>query len=348
MVDPRIALAVAGALTLVLLAALRLRRALRGRWHAARERRERVAIEDALKHLHDFEEKRLVPTLQSLAGVLSLSHPAAVRLGARLAALGLLASRGEGLTLTAAGREEARRVIRIHRLWERYLADRTGLPETEWHSEAEQVEHQLSPAEAEALAAAMGHPRFDPHGDPIPTAAGDLPVRRGFPLPPPSPRGLAGGIHLEGEPEAGYRPPGERALLPGCRLRVEAAGDEEMALVADGRELVLSRIEAANVTVAPLPPGEVMGGPYLSLAELAPGERGRVIALARTLRGTQRRRLLDLGIVPGTPVAVEMRSASGDPTAYEVRGATLGLRREQAAKVLVERMRPGAAMPEER
>ena len=262
---------------------------------------------------------------------------------ARLAALGLLASRGEGLTLTAAGREEARRVIRIHRLWS--VTSRTGPASETGGTARQQVEHQLA-GRGRGARPAMGHPVSTPTAS-DPHAAGDLPVRRGF-AHLLSPGVLAEVIHVEDEPEAVYRHLVERALLPGCRLRVEATGDEEMALVADGRELVLSRIEAANVTVAPLPPGEVMGGPYLSLAELAPDERGRVIALARTLRGTQRRRLLDLGIVPGTPVAVEMRSASGDPTAYEVRGATLGLRREQAAKVLVERMLPGAAMPEER
>ena len=56
----------AGALTLVLLARCGCGERC-GRWR--RPGRERVAIEDALKHLHDFEEKRLVPTLQSLAGV---------------------------------------------------------------------------------------------------------------------------------------------------------------------------------------------------------------------------------------------------------------------------------------
>lgn len=343
MVDPRIALAVALGVALAALAALRARRALLASWQRSRTHRERVAIEDALKHLHDFEEKRLVATRHSLSGVLSLSYVAAARLLARLEGLGLLAARGEGVALTPAGREEARRVIRVHRLWERYLADETGLPETAWHAEAEEVEHRLSAAEAEELAAQMGHPRFDPHGDPIPTAAGDLPVRRGFPLTALAPGTLAEVLHVEDEPEAVYRRLVEQAVLPGIRVRVQGSEGERLALVAEGRELSLPRLEAANVTVAPLPAGEVMGGPYLSLADLEVGERARVTGLARALRGAQRRRLLDLGVVPGTLVAVEMRSAGGDPTAYAVRGATLGLRRDQAAMVQVERLGPQTA-----
>jgi len=343
MVDPRIALAVAFGLALATLLAVRGRRAFLARWQRSRVRRERVAIEDSLKHLHDFEEKRLIATRHSLAGVLSLSHVAAARLLARLEALGLLAARGEGVALTAAGREEARRVIRVHRLWERYLADETGLPETEWHSAAEEVEHRLSAAQAEELAAQMGHPRFDPHGDPIPTAAGDLPVRRGFPLTALEPGVLAEVLHVEDEPEAVYRHLVDQAILPGIRLRVRGSEGERLSMVAEGRELELPRLEAANVTVAPLPPGEAMGGPYLSLADLEVGECARVTGLARALRGAQRRRLLDLGVVPGTLVAVEMRSAGGDPTAYAVRGATLGLRRDQARMVLVERVGANAA-----
>ena len=66
-------------------------------------------------------------------------------------------SHGEGFELTNEGRSYALRMIRVHRLWERYLADETGLAETEWHRRAEKLEHNMTEQEAEALAASAGH-----------------------------------------------------------------------------------------------------------------------------------------------------------------------------------------------
>ena len=90
--------------------------------------------------------------------------------------------RPQGFTLSDTGRAYALRVLRTHRLLERFLADRTGTRPAEWHLQAERREHQLSLDETERLARRMGHPLYDPHGDPIPTATGELPEARGTPL----------------------------------------------------------------------------------------------------------------------------------------------------------------------
>ncbi|MBI5957831.1 MAG: ferrous iron transport protein A [Chloroflexi bacterium] len=71
-----------------------------------------------------------------------------------------------------------------------------------------------------------------------------------------------------------------------------------------------------------------------TLADLQPGESGVVKELHST--GLQRRRMMDLGVVPGTVIRVEMRSPLGDPVAYRVRGAMIALRREQAQLVYLE------------
>lgn len=68
-----------------------------------------------------------------------------------------------------------------------------------------------------------------------------------------------------------------------------------------------------------------------TLADLPVGQAGVVITLH--LRGAERRRLLDLGLVPGTVVVAEMRSPLGDPVAYRVRGASVALRRAQAQQI---------------
>ena len=66
-------------------------------------------------------------------------------------------------------------------------------------------------------------------------------------------------------------------------------------------------------------------------------------AISRACQGAQRRRLLDLGLVRGTPVTRELTSAGGDPVAYRIRGALIALRRTQAAWIRIERPDDGAA-----
>ena len=65
-----------------------------------------------------------------------------------------------------------------------------------------------------------------------------------------------------------------------------------------------------------------------TLADLQPGQAGTIAALHST--GPERRRLMDLGMVPGTRVVAEMHSPLGDPVAYRVRGALVALRAQQA------------------
>ena len=96
------------------------------------------------------------------------------------------------------------------------------------------------------------------------------------------------------------------------------------------------------MTVRVLPEGEGAKGPSETLADLAPGEVGRVLDLSPACRGQQRRRLLDLGVVKGTEITAEMTSAAGDPVAYLIRGALIALRRGQAEWVLIERVETAA------
>lgn len=71
-----------------------------------------------------------------------------------------------------------------------------------------------------------------------------------------------------------------------------------------------------------------------TLDTLAPRQRAVVTAL--TCQGLERRRLMDLGIVPGTAIQVELVSPLGDPVAYLVRGSLIALRREQARQIHVQ------------
>lgn len=72
----------------------------------------------------------------------------------------------------------------------------------------------------------------------------------------------------------------------------------------------------------------------LTLADLQPGDTGVVAALFS--KGLERRRMMDMGLVPGTKVRAEMSSPLNDPVAYRVRGALIALRQEQARLVSIE------------
>ena len=98
---------------------------------------ERVLLEDAVKHVYTCESLGRDCSLESLAGQLELSTERAAGLLGTLASLELVANTPTGPRLTDTGRESALRLVRTHRLWERYLADRTGIPASEWHEEAE-------------------------------------------------------------------------------------------------------------------------------------------------------------------------------------------------------------------
>lgn len=305
---------------------------------------ERVRIEDALKHAYDCEYRKTPCTLHSLAGALSLSGSRAATLIARLEELRLVEEAGGAYRLTADGRSDALRVVRIHRLWERYLSDETGLDPTEWHAQADEREHSTSPQEAESLAVRMGEPRYDPHGDPIPTAEGEIAPRRGLPLSEAAVGAVAEIVHIEDEPASVYAQLVAEGLYPGMRVRLVEKTPRRVRFEGDAEEHVLAPVLAANLTVLVLDEEPADEGTFRSLSSLAPGESARVINLSALCRGLERRRLLDLGIVPGTRVEAELSSPSGDPTAFRVRGALIALRREQAS--LIHITDAGAAVVE--
>ena len=78
------------------------------------------------------------------------------------------------MQLTAQGRRAALQMIRRHRILEVYLTQQLGYDWGDVHGEAERLEHAVSDELIERMAGALGDPRYDPHGEPIPTAAGEI------------------------------------------------------------------------------------------------------------------------------------------------------------------------------
>jgi DtxR family Mn-dependent transcriptional regulator len=190
----------------------------------------------------------------------------------------------------------------------------------------------LSPDEVDALSAQLGHPTHDPHGDPIPTANGKVVVHGGRPLTEMAVDDLVRIVHLEDEPPALYAQLVAEGLHPGMQARVTEITPQRVRFWSDGDEHVLAPVVAANVSVVPLSqPQEIVDGPpTTSLPHLKPGQKAQVANISPICQGNERRRLMDLGVLPGTLIETEFISPGGDPTAYRVRGTLLALRREQA------------------
>ena len=129
------------------------------------------AIQDYAKAIYALEQRRQgAVTTNALADRLGVTAASASGMVKRMRELGLVEHEPyRGVTLTEHGRRVALEVIRHHRLLELYLAESLGLSWDRVHAEAEVLEHHLSEELEELIAAKLGNPTHDPHGDPIPT-----------------------------------------------------------------------------------------------------------------------------------------------------------------------------------
>ncbi len=313
-------------------------------WYRVLRNSEWMQVEDALKHLYEREYTDRQASAESLADCLNIRDNRAVALLQRLDELGLVVTRGTTFQLTTDGRRAALRVIRVHRLWERYLADHTGLKETNWHAVADRLEHTTPASEVEAMSIRMGAPRYDPHGDPIPLPDGNMPDQRGFALTELSAGQPATIVHVEDEPDTVYAQLVAEGLSPGMVVRVIESTPSRIRFDADGEEIVLAPIVAASITVLPVSREDSQRNDEAleRLSSLRESEQGTVLGISPACRGIQLRRLLDLGLVRGTEVTAELVSPTGDPTAYRVRGALIALRRAQANLIYITRIKPEA------
>lgn len=133
------------------------------------------SVEDYLKAIYRLSLDGQPATTSAIAQALLLAPPSVSGMIRRLSELGLLEhSPYRGVALTAEGRRAAVRMVRRHRIIEAYLVGRLGYTWDTVHDEAERLEHAVSEDLIERMAAALGHPAFDPHGDPIPDADGQV------------------------------------------------------------------------------------------------------------------------------------------------------------------------------
>ncbi len=180
------------------------------------------AVQDYSKAIFSLESRGEQPvSTNALAERLGITPGSVSAMLKRLDELGLISHVPyRGVRLTEDGRRVALEVIRHHRLLESYLAEALGMPWDRVHDEAEVLEHVLSDDLEDLIAAKLGHPTVDPHGDPIPTAELQLeePATDRMESLQPGDRGLFVRVS-DSDPEM-LRYLAERGISPGERFVV--------------------------------------------------------------------------------------------------------------------------------
>src|SRR4249919_2009557 len=180
-----------------------------------------AAVQDYAKAIYTLESRHGAASTTELATLLEVRPASVSGMLRKLSALGLVEhERYHGVRLTERGRRVALEVIRHHRLVELFLVESLGMTWDEVHAEAEVLEHALSEELEELIAAKLGNPTVDPHGDPIPSRDLTVAADRSRSLYSLEPGAVARFTRVSDEDPAMLRFLSDRGILPGCELEL--------------------------------------------------------------------------------------------------------------------------------
>ncbi|MEO8609847.1 MAG: metal-dependent transcriptional regulator [Chloroflexota bacterium] len=141
------------------------------------------SVQNFLKAVYSLQAASDRVSTNALAEMLNVAAPSVTDMAQRLVTAELIDyQKYQGVRLTASGEALALKIIRRHRMIELYLVRQLGYALQDVHAEAENLEHAVSDQFIEAIAAKLGNPDVDPHGDPIPHADGTIVWRDLHPL----------------------------------------------------------------------------------------------------------------------------------------------------------------------
>ncbi|MBD3376076.1 MarR family transcriptional regulator [candidate division KSB1 bacterium] len=134
-----------------------------------------AAQENYIKTILSLELENQTVTITKLAKSLSVRPASATEMVIKLQKAGWVKHKlYKSVTLSRKGRVAAAKILRRHRLWETFLHDILSFPWSEVHQEAERFEHLTSENMERRMDVLLGHPQFDPHGQPIPAEDGTI------------------------------------------------------------------------------------------------------------------------------------------------------------------------------
>ena len=214
------------------------------RFFQKRKLQGRIRLEDTLKQAFQLQQQGALSeaVLQQQAGV---GRPLLQKQLNKLRQKGWLDK--EQLSLTEQGKEEARRLVRAHRLWETYLADKVGLSAEQIHEEAEKYEHFLTDEILDEVDKTLGYPTTDPHGSPIPARRG-LPEFSLFQLPPGTPASIA--AHQPSEHVTARL--WQLGLLPGTVFTINKKEENKVLIGMPTGQVEISDDLAVRINIVPV------------------------------------------------------------------------------------------------
>lgn len=188
---------------------------------AARRTETSEAVENYAKAIYAIQQRDGTVTTNALAERLGVTPASASGMIKKLDGLGLVSHVPyKGVELTESGERVALEVIRHHRLLELYLAETLDVPWDRVHAEAEVLEHVLSEELEELIAAKLGHPTIDPHGDPIPSAELTIDERPSEALADLEPGAKATFVRISDSDPEMLRYLADRGIAPGASFEV--------------------------------------------------------------------------------------------------------------------------------
>lgn len=304
------------------------------------------------------EDDRPVP-LSHLADALMVTSVSVNEMCRKLQDNGLLIYRPyKGAILTEDGERLANDTLRRHRLWEVFLVEKLNFSREEADAIACDLEHATGRDVIDRLDEFLNHPAVNPRGLPIPKSGQESSQPLSIPLDQ-LPVGKAGQVRecpVDGQTREFLESYGIR---PGMRVQITAKGQDNFLVEVDGVQAVLSAALAHALKVIPtFFPDSVRDDErettiinqkqnnevkemekskkvsHIRLNELKKGQQAIIVQVGG--KGAVKRRMMDMGIVPGSAISVVRIAPLGDPIEYLIKGYSLSLRRSEAKEILVE------------
>lgn len=212
------------------------------------------SIQDYLKHIFELTEAGAPASTNDLAARLEVAPASVTGMVQKLAAAKpplVNYRKHHGVTLTDEGQRAALEIIRHHRLLETWLVQTLGYTWDEVHEEAYRLEHVISEDFEARIAAALGHPTRDPHGEIIPSADLQMPTDGSIPLSTLRPPERATIIRVESSDPGLLRYLNELGLIPGVHISIITYSpyDGNLKILSNNLEVVIGLAISNNIFV---------------------------------------------------------------------------------------------------
>jgi len=269
----------------------------------------------------------------------------------------------KGAMLTDTGERAANHILRSHRLWEVFLVEKLHLDYEDANKAACELEHATTDAVIDRLDEFLGCPKTNPKGQAIPTSSGQKPKQTAVPLLK-MPVGAQGHITRCDVSEQTKEFLEQHGLHLGVLLKVIAAGGESILVEISDKQISLSsRIAGDIYTVISSTEGmlnqkesfnEHMSEQEINevkskmnsetttvveqfpLSDLKKDQKAIIVHVGG--KGAVKRRMMDMGVVPGSEISVVRVAPFGDPIEFSIKGYSLSLRKSEAKEILVEKV----------